>query len=230
MYKRQIELSPASILDSESDSCHVGDFFDSADRAFLRLNESNESELIPSIVLESSDEEIRLGQDLISLEENGSPSISYLASSDEEIRRGHDLLALEDIGSTSASYFNNTSTPLRSADGHSVLIPPDLSPIGLSDLSEENSFEYFASVRRRPRRVVYSDSSADMLRPDLPDRWEDRPIKCFKYVDDCLSVEKVFMKGAEKFNVDGQITALSIAPKTQAHFRTVEYNLSLIHI
>ena len=34
------------------------------------------------------------------------------------------------------------------------------------------------------------------------------------------------MKGAEKLYIDGHITALSVAPKTQAHFRTVEYNAS----
>ena len=45
-----------------------------------------------------------------------------------------------------------------------------------------------------------------------------------KYIDDCLTVEKVYMKKAEKYNIDGHVTALSVAPKTQAHFRTVEYN------
>ena len=189
-----VELSPEGILDStESDSIHVGEFFNSVDREFLRDQESNDSELLPSIVMDSLDEDL----EPLPFEENGSPSTSF---------------------------FNNTSTPLRSSAGDEfVLNSPDLSPVRLSDQSE-NVHEYFSEARRRPRRIVYSDSSVDLLRPELPVRWLNRPLKCFKYIDDCLTVEKVYMKRAETFNVDGRITALSKAPKTQKHFRTVEYN------
>ena len=59
-------------------------------------------------------------------------------------------------------------------------------------------------------------------------RWEIRPIKCLKYVDDCLSLEKVHFKESEKINVEENCIALSRATSTQDQFRTIEYNASQI--
>ena len=106
---------------------------------------------------------------------------------------------------------SNTSTPISASTSEFVLPSLDLSPVRLSDQSED-SYEYFP--RMRPRRIEYSDSSADLLRPDLPDGWSDRLIKRYKYIDDCLTVQKVYMKRAERFHINGKITALSVAPKT----------------
>ena len=55
-----------------------------------------------------------------------------------------------------------------------------------------------------------------------------RDIKCLKYVDDCLSIEKVYFKESEKLNVDNTRYALSRAAKTQDQFRTVEFNAGRI--
>ena len=58
----------------------------------------------------------------------------------------------------------------------------------------------------------------------MPVNWNDRRLVCLKYVDDCLSLEKLCFSNAERFNVDGRMHALSSAMKTQSHFNTVEYN------
>ena len=50
-------------------------------------------------------------------------------------------------------------------------------------------------------------------------------MKCFKYVDDCLSVEKLYGKGAARFHFN---KAPANAPIGKAHFRKVEYNSTRI--
>ena len=78
---------------------------------------------------------------------------------------------------------------------------------------------------RRPRRIIYTDEdSFTAARPDLPVRWKERKLLCVKYVDDCLSVEKVSFSNAEIINANSQTNALARANKSQDHFRTVEYN------
>ena len=128
----------------------------------------------------------------------------------------------------------NTSTPLRSNTSQPLVL---FSPIiNRSDQSlrtplsdSDNSFEYLSGVRNRPRRIIYSDESdPDLLRPELPERWKIRPIKCLKFVDDCLSLEKLHFKDLEQINVNGDSLALSRAVKTQQQFRTIEYNASNI--
>ena len=111
-------------------------------------------------------------------------------------------------------------------------MPPndDYLPVNTSnaDLPEDDmGFEFLSNVRNRPRRIVYSDDSElDLMRPDLPERWIERKIKCIKYVNDCLSLEKVFFKDAVKIQVNWETIGLARASKTQSHFQTVEYNAS----
>ena len=57
--------------------------------------------------------------------------------------------------------------------------------------------------------------------------WTDRRLKCVKYVDDCLAIEKVSFSGAETVAADGTETAIVRAVKTQNHFCTIEYNAEL---
>ena len=47
-----------------------------------------------------------------------------------------------------------------------------------------------------------------------------------KYVDDCLSVEKVCFLGTEKVNVNGQELTVARANKMENHVKSVEYNAS----
>ena len=97
------------------------------------------------------------------------------------------------------------------------------------DFSDDSQHEFLSELRNRPRRIIYtdSDSAQDPIRAPYPNTWQDRRLECRKYVDDCLPVEKVLYKGNE-ISVDGVIKVR--AHKTQPYLRTVEYNLSLIHI
>ena len=105
-------------------------------------------------------------------------------------------------------------------------LPDDRGFSSMDSLSKnETSFEYLSNVKNRPRRIIYSDESEiDLQWPELPDRWTDRGIKCIKYVDDCLSVEKVFFKDAIRVQINGRNVGLAKAAKTKSHFRNVEYN------
>ena len=73
-------------------------------------------------------------------------------------------------------------------------------------------------------RVIYTDSNSESDSNETVGRnWVKRPIKCMKYVDDCLSVDKLLFRGNEI--ISNKITIN--APETQAHFRTVESNATL---
>lgn len=198
----RIEVTPEDLLEDTLEDVHVGEFFDTVDRDYLGQSESglaistenSDSELLPSIVLPT---ESSL-DDSISL---SFPSLPFV-----------------------------TSTPTRPAGDLFVFASPSVSPISnetdQSDLDSRSSsdFEYLARVRGLPRRVRYSSEDTDILGPDLPVRWQSRPLKCLKCVDDCVSVEKVFFKDALRVNANGVQTALAKATKTQDHFRTIEFN------
>ena len=114
-----------------------------------------------------------------------------------------------------------SSTPIRDHPFVFGLPENDLSSF---TAESEGDFSLFAAVRR-PRRINYTDEdSFSAVRPDLPVRWKDRKLLCVKYVDDCLSVEKVSFSNAEKINANGKINALARASKTESHLQTVEYN------
>ena len=82
-----------------------------------------------------------------------------------------------------------------------------------------------AGVHRRPRRIIYTnEESFTVGRPELPANWKDRNLVCVKYVDDCLSIEKLCYSGAERFNVNGSTYALARAMKSESHFNTIEFN------
>ena len=70
----------------------------------------------------------------------------------------------------------------------------DLSSLNDSDDSSLGfGFRLLAGVRRRPRRIVYTDEESFTVgRPELPVNWKDRELVCVKYVDACLSKDFVF--------------------------------------
>ena len=87
------------------------------------------------------------------------------------------------------------------------------------------SFEFLAGARNRPRQVLYTDSEADCrFEPPTTNNWIDSPLSCMKYVDDCLSIEKLPFLGGESVNANGIENIPVRAVKSQSHFRTVEYN------
>ena len=113
-----------------------------------------------------------------------------------------------------------------------VFASPGASPISYnygpdqsdSDSESSLSHEYLAGVWNRPRRIRYTSEDTDLLRLNLPVRWRPCKLKCFKYADDCVSIENIFFKDAVRVNATGVQTALAKATKTQQHFRTVEFN------
>ena len=133
----------------------------------------------------------------------------------------------------------STSTPIRTDD------PPLVSATGPTSGTDSSldifvigspvqtnlqtdsslSFEFLAGARNRPRRVLYTDSEADCrLEPNNVNNWIDRPLSCMKYVDDCLSIEKLPFLGGERVNANGVENIPVRAVKSESHFRTVEYN------
>ena len=58
----------------------------------------------------------------------------------------------------------------------------------------------------------------------MPVDWKDRGLVCVKYVDDCLSIERLCFSGAEHFNANGETYALARAIKSQSLFNTIEFN------
>ena len=44
---------------------------------------------------------------------------------------------------------------------------------------------------------------------DQPVTFRSRSLKCVKYVDDCLFLERVCVAGAERFSADGETVALA---------------------
>ena len=79
---------------------------------------------------------------------------------------------------------------------------PDLfplaSPINTSIAESDSSddgFRFLAGTRNFPKTVDFTDSDTDLEclleLKDFVRCWSDRPIKYLKYVDDCLSLEKV---------------------------------------
>ena len=181
-----VELAPGALLGNSSEDVdvYVGDFFDTVDRQFLRERKSvrvfqnNGSELIPDVFVDVTTDTLNSPE---YLEDNGDPSEEF--DSDDFI----------------------TLTPIRPRSPTDVFVmasPAASARLGSDQSESDQDFEYLASVCNRPRRVQCSDeSSLEILRPDLPVRWVDRLLKCFKYVDDCLSIEKVFFKDAVRIKL-----------------------------
>ena len=131
---------------------------------------------------------------------------------------------------------NAASTPRNDADQEEDLIipryffDPDLSPVlRPSDITEAGTFKYFATVQNKPVSpldpVTEENSTFEDANP--PDNYIDRPLKCLKYVDDCLSLEKMSFRNAMKISSNGRPIAIARAPKSQAFYRTVSRNASL---
>ena len=175
------------------------------DRDFLRARErvnlSQTSELLPSISVESCSG----NEDVDDFESNG-------VSSDSSVGQQGFL----------------ASTPVRGVIDPFVVGSPVMAATGDESFAESDSssdFEYLTGVRNRPKRVVYSDDpSYSHIRLDLPVRWKDRAIKCVKYVDDCLSLEKVCFSNGLKLQINGVEMSVVKAVKSEHHFCTVESN------
>ena len=194
-----VELSPRGVLEDHDESeVNIGDFFDAADRDYLRLNESfllnNESNLLPSLVIEDSLDQ--LDDSLSDFDANGSPSVFF------------------------------SSTPLRDdlpdlfAVGSPVLSTPSSGEMPFSDL-DDASFknELMIRSRGRPNRIIYTESDSSSSPTDYNYKvspWTNREIKCMKYVDDCLSLEKINFK-VSKVGTDSYVRA----KKSQNHMNTV---------
>ena len=198
----------------------MADFFDLADRQVLREEES--SDLIAEICVPSIS---YTPDESDSFELNGLPSSELFVTS-TPFSNSNDATLDPFVFAppiappiTSLDQISNDASDLRNNE--------DLL-VNSSDFSGNNvNFEFLSNVWNRPRRIIYSDDSEiDLMRPDLPDRWTEGKIKCIKYVDDCLSLEKVLFKDAVKLQVNGETIGLARASKTESHFRTVKYNAS----
>ena len=90
------------------------------------------------------------------------------------------------------------------------------------DSSSEQGYEYefLPLTRNRPRRIVYSDSEQEQpVISSLSPQWTGRRLKCSKYIDDCLSSERVYFQ-----SVEGETVVKNKAEKTESHLKTIEYN------
>ena len=104
------------------------------------------------------------------------------------------------------------------------------SPVRGSSMSDDSSscseidYRFLPGVRNLPRTVIMSEteSEPDDLIDNLDDvrSWSDRDLKCLKYVDDCLSLEKVCFGSTGGSGETRLIRAL----KTEDHFKTIESN------
>ena len=190
-----VELGPREFLgELEEEEIHVGDFFDEHDREYLRLRERE-------MVLINENNELIPGLHLPA-------SVSHSSSESDFESNG-----LSSVSFTPDAF--SASTPVRSdPDLFAVGSPINESVLGLSGQSSDG--EFFVETRR----IIYTESetSSDNLPPDSS--WVDRKLICMKYVDYCLSVEKVRFRGKEI--IGGKI--VTRANKSQAHFQTVEYN------
>ena len=81
-------------------------------------------------------------------------------------------------------------------------------------------------LKTAQKRIIYSDSGDLDDEPPVLQGWKDRKIKCYKYVDDCLSIEKQGFLGGQEY-VENDQTYISVrAQKSENHLRTVEFNSS----
>ena len=106
--------------------------------------------------------------------------------------------------------------------GSPVLYP---SSVSVSDSTDDSFSPYAIANRNRPHRVCYTESESELESAGHDDAhtspWKDCKIKCFKYVDDCLLIEKIDFKAKRNENVSS-IKAV----KTQNHYLTVKHNAS----
>ena len=191
------------------DAVLVGDFFDSVDRDFLRDNEGLLSESDPDVVLNPLSHLL--------------PSVSVDSGSDFPATVTPGSLVLSDSDSDLMPT-RLTSTPVNTLYEEST---PPVSPV-LPDRQFQrvnNEFEFLSGVRNVPRTINYSDEPCfNDIRAENEDRWSERPITCLKYVDDCLSIEKLPFKNALRLNINGRSVSVVKAIKTNVHFRTVSAN------
>ena len=105
--------------------------------------------------------------------------------------------------------------------------PPDIhafgSPVSVDahQLTSESDSSAFEVALGRPRYIEYTDSNTSLDEPVLAERWSDRELRCFKYVDDCLSIEKINFKNER--DVTNRSSNMR-ATKTERHYQTVEIN------
>ena len=116
-----------------------------------------------------------------------------------------------------------TSTPIREQPDLFVLGSP-IRGSSVSSLSDSDSDPCCRFLRGPAANLALTDSENEQ-EPDYPSRWIDRKIKCVKYVDDCLFLERLCFGGKSRWpeNINDTIGTRSLhAEKTQNHFRTVE--------
>ena len=194
--------------DTETEDVVIGDFFDREDRDFLRDRESstepNTQELFvtPLQTPTETSEEVQ----------SSPPGSISPASSDFAADRP----------------LFHTSTPIHQSEDYPVYVGGSTEESTQeSDSSPDNSFRYYflPGVRNIPRTAACLSGGSDVSMDDtVPINWKDRPLKCLKYVDDCLSVEKLSFFDAVRINVDGKNLAVTKASKSQRHFDTVSIN------
>ena len=94
-----------------------------------------------------------------------------------------------------------------------------------SDTESTSSLDSFFPQTRDYPRVLYTESEgSDHGLSTAPARWTDRPLKCVKYVDDCLAIEKLCFAGTDLDN-DSDTDKRSVrAIQTEEHFKVVEAN------
>ena len=87
--------------------------------------------------------------------------------------------------------------------------------------SSSSSDSFFLQTRDYPH-VIYTESGSDSESNATPARWNNRPLKCVKYVDDCLSIEKLCFAGTDLNSETNKCSVRAI--QTEEHFKIVETN------
>ena len=163
-------MSAAQKLEElDNDAIEVGDFFDQADRQYMasvNIYLNDSSDLIPNINIASHNTE----SDSPSFANNGD-QIVLQASDQEPDDPSFDMFT---VGS-----------PERTSAGSD-----DESAVSASASSDS----FFLQTRDYPH-VIYTESGSDSESDVAPARWKNRQLKCVKYVDDCLSIEKLCFAG-----------------------------------
>ena len=87
--------------------------------------------------------------------------------------------------------------------------------------SSSSSDSFFLQTRDYPH-VIYTESGSDSQSNAAPARWTNRPLKCVKYVDDCLSIEKLCFAGTDLNSETNKHSVRAI--QTEEHIKIVETN------
>ena len=126
-------------------------------------------------------------------------------------------------GPEEGNIYAATSTPLPGRRAQTVCFR-------LSE-EEDQCFVLLGRIRNKKKLkcVIYSsDSDNYPIQEVAAPRWKEKDIHIVKYVDDQTSAEKLDVSNCVKININGRSIGVKRAMKSEAKFRTIERNASMI--